>query len=183
MFILFVTSMIYFHCQAHHLGHRRGEHSENKMTKGPPPICSKSSCEKINTIGLDPFRDFPDMPWRYLIDPRVLYAYKIWSVNHKSAWDPTKNCTSEPNDSLGGGQVGLTKNNEIVHLFKVQMYHDCISTKKDCDKIFFNGNCLYSSNNLITINQSGVVIDDDVLGQKQDQDEWDAYDNISCLSC
>ena len=89
-----------------------------------------------------------------------------------------------PNDSLGGGQVGLTKNNEIVHLFKVQMFHDCIiSTKKDCDNIFFNGNCLYWSNNLITINQSGFVIDDDVLGKKQDENEWDAYDNISCLSC
>ena len=185
MFILLVASMLYFSCQAHHLGHRRGEHTENKMTKGLPPICSKTSCEKINTIGLDPFRNFPApaMPWRQLIDPRVLYAYKIWSVDHKSAWGPTKNCTSEPIDSLGGGQVGLTKNNEIVHLFVVQMFHDCISTKKDCDNIFFNGNCLYSSNNLITINQSGVVIDDDVLGKKQDEYDWDAYDNISCLSC
>ena len=185
MNLLAVASLIFSLCHAHHKGHRRGTHSQNKTTEGPPPKCSKSSCEKIFTIGLDPWD--PPKRWCLEIDCRLVSSWREWwaspSNSNKLLWDPTKNCTSEPVDSIGNGKPGLSKSNEIVHVFRVEMSHVCIPTEKECDTIRgrrgrgYDGKCFYNSKNLITINQNGRVIDYNFLG------DMDAYDDISCLSC
>ena len=186
---LLVASIILALCQVHGRGHPRKKHPYKESTtlrnepkaRGRPPLCSKSICEKINTVGKDPFRDFPDLPlWlpeQPEVNPYVYYAYEKWRVNNKSVLDPTKNCTSEPIDSLDGVGVGFTKDNQIAHLFPVEMVHSCIIPEKDCDGKFYDGECLHLTRNLITINQSGVVIGDD-LGSN-----WDDNDDIICLNC
>ena len=207
MKLLAVASLIFSLCQVRNKGHRRGPQTTTATTttttttttataitttttKGPPPKCSKSSCDKIDRIGLNPFRDFPALILHdlSLIDPRVRYAYNKWRVSNKSLWDPTKNCTIKPIDILGGLQVGLSKSNEIVHVFGVEMSHFCISKEKDCEEIrgrrgrMYGGKCIYNSKNLITINQSGEVIDDKINDGCYGCN-WDAYADISCLSC
>ena len=206
MKLLAVASLIFSLCQVHNKGHRRGPQTTTATTttttttttataitttttKGPPPKCSKSSCEKIHSVDLDPFRDFPTIPRTFaLLDDRIMYAYKKWRVSNKSPWAPTKNCTDEQFDSLGGGQVGLSKSNEIVHVFRVEMGHVCISKEKDCEDVrgrraqMYPGKCIYNSRNLITINQSGEVIDDKINDGCYGCN-WDAYADISCLSC
>ena len=219
MKLLAVASLIFSLCQVHNKGHKRVPQTTTATTTttttattttktttttataitttttmGRPPKCTKSSCEKIISVGLDPFRDFPDdIPSVFDIEPEVVYAYKKWRASNKShsnKWFPTKNCTSEPigTGMLGGRsdyqRVGLSKSNEIVHVFRVQMSNDCVFSKKDCDDMgwwMFEGMCYYITNNLITINQFGEVIGDALLGNWVY--DWDAYADLSCLSC
>ena len=185
MNLLLVASIIFALCQVHGRGHPRKKHPQKESTtsrnepttKGYPPLCSKLICEKIK----DPFRDFSDLPLLPdPINPYVRYAY----VNNTSVVGPYENCTSVPTNSYESVAVGLTKDNQIVHLFRVSMLHTCISTGlQNCNlytgygKGYFKGKCFYFTENIITINQSGVVIGDD-LGSN-----WDDNDDIICLNC
>ena len=182
MNLLSVAILIFSLSHAYLRGHRKRVHSQNKTNEGPPPKCSKSSREK--------FPDFSNMPLRR-IDPEIVSAYRKWSVSNKSpVLDPTKTCKSEPAGRMGGRQFGLSKSNEIIHVFEIGMRHYCFPTGKDCANPLMDGTCVTSSDNLITMNQTGEIIDDDILGytvynsktlRLSKHTNWDAYDDISCL--
>ena len=168
--ILYVLFLFVGICQAHHLDHRRGNISQRKNNKGPPPKCSKSFCEQIRLNGMEKPPKNTTWDWDRIPDP------------------PNNNCTYKRDRYRGKVQVGQTIQNEIVYLLTMKKEY-CYLMKPNCHPSpgfdYFCWPSMYKVN-IITVDQSGVVIDNDVLRDDfvtLDHLEAFNYDDLSCLSC
>merc|ERR1712179_316823 len=152
--------------EAHHLEHHQGQRNKANIqasgfnkTETPLPKCSQAICAQPT----DPFRDFPDdfkgstFQWYGPIDKSLVYAYKIWNArdNKSSYFNRDLKCTSEIKISYYE-QIGQLKNNEIVLVYYVLVYHECVGLGFPCGlQRTINGNCIAKgrSENFITVDQ------------------------------
>ena len=124
-----------------------------------------------------------------------------------TTWDPNpdspNNCTElKLIESRRDVKVGRTVQDEIVYVIRIEKTYCELSSnfiesysefiKPNCNLIRIDFNLdqhcknLWFKDHLITVNQEGVVIDDDVLRDdnlRTAEYHWDAFDQLSCLSC
>ena len=184
--ILYVSLLIIVLCQAHHHEHRRGSITERTNNEGPPPKCSKSFCEQMRLNGTE-------------------------HPPKNTTWDPNpdspKNCTAlKLIESRRDVKVGRTIEDVIVYVIRfekiycelspnfITAYSDVIKPNCNLIRIDFSldQHCknLWFKDHLITVNQAGVLIDDDILRDdnlvsdgRTAKYHWEAFSQLSCLSC
>ena len=108
-------------------------------------------------------------------------------------WDripdpPNHNCSYKRDGQSDKVQVGQTIQNKIVYLLTMKKEY-CYLMKPNCHPTpgfdYFCWPLMYKVN-IITVDKSGVVIDNDILRDDFVSDglsEVFNYDNLSCLSC